>query len=329
MSNQKIIFSGIQPSGSLHLGNYLGAISQWVEMENDYHCFFSIVDYHAITVPGDPEVLRKKIIEVAKIYLASGLNPAKTIIFKQSDVNEHTELAWVLGCLAARFSDLKKMTQFKDKSLKHQENVSVGLFEYPVLMAADILLYDTDVVPVGDDQVQHVELARDLAKRFNNAYGSIFKIPEFQIRKTGARIMSLFDPLKKMSKSDDNAGAYLALSDSPEIIEKKIKKAVTDSGSDISYDLKKRPAISNLLTIYSLVSGLSIEALVKKYQGQGYGVFKTDLALAINNYLAPIQKKYASLSDQEVLKVLELGAKEAKKIANQKMLQVKKAIGTL
>lgn len=324
-----IIFSGIQPSGHLHIGNYLGAITQWVELQKDYTCFFCIVDYHAITVKQDPEELRKKIIELTKIYLAAGIDPKKSIIFQQSLVSEHTELAWVLNCASARISDLKKMTQFKDKSAKYGENVSVGLFDYPVLMAADILLYDADLVPVGDDQVQHVELARDLAKRFNHDFQNIFKVPEYKIRKEGARIMGLDDPSKKMSKSADNAANYLGLTDSSETIRKKIMRAVTDSGSEIKYDRQGKPAVSNLLTVYSLLSGLSVKELEKKYAGCGYGDFKRDLAEVAVNFMSDFQSRYNKISDKQVEKILLAGAKQAKLVANKKMVQVRKAIGLI
>lgn len=324
-----IIFSGIQPSGHLHIGNYLGAITQWVELQKEYNCFFCIVDYHAITVKQDQEELRKKIIELAKIYLAAGIDPKKSIIFQQSLVSEHTELAWVLNCTSARISDLKKMTQFKDKSAKNGENVSVGLFDYPVLMAADILLYDSDLVPVGDDQVQHVELARDLAKRFNHDFKDAFKIPEYKIRKEGARIMGLDDPSKKMSKSADSPSNFLGLTDSPELIRKKIMRAVTDSGSEIKYDRQNKPAISNLLTIYSLLSGSSVKELEKKYTDRGYGDFKKDLAEVAARFIAEFQAKYNKISDKQVEKILLAGAKQAKLVAAKKMLQVRKAIGLI
>ena len=327
MSTQKIIFSGIQPSGQMHIGHYLGAISQWVEMQKDYNCIFSVVDYHAITVKQNPEELRKRIIEVTKIYLAAGIDPEKSIIFQQSAVPAHTELAWIFNCYGARLADLNKMTQFKDKAGKNQESVSAGLFNYPVLMAADILLYDTDIVPVGDDQVQHVELTRDIARRFNNEFGNIFKIPQSVVRKEGARIMSLLDPAKKMSKSDDNQNNCIALLDAPEVAKKKIIRAVTDSGSEVAFDLVNKPALSNLLTIYALLGNRQIPRLVKDYTGKGYGDFKKDLAAVVGKFLEDFQKKYNSVSDKDVLGVLEDGRQRAEKMANVKIEKVRKLIG--
>ena len=262
-----IVFSGVQPSGVLHLGNYLGALEQWVQMQDKYNCIFCVVDYHAITVKQEPKELGRRILDVVKIYLAAGINPAKSVIFQQSDITAHTELAWILNCAVARLADMNKMTQFKEKG-GEKESVSVGLYDYPVLMAADILLYNTDAVPVGDDQVQHVELARTLAQRFNREYGQVFKVPEVAVRKQGARIMGLDDPSKKMSKSANSAANYVALTDAPEVAAKKIRRAVTDSGSEIKYDVKNKPAIANLMTIYSLLTGLGFKELEKKYQGK-------------------------------------------------------------
>ena len=327
MSNAKTIFSAVQPSGNLHIGNYLGAISQWVEMQADYRCIFCVVDYHAITVRQDPQILLKKIKEIAKIYLASGIDPKKSIIFQQSDIKEHTELAWVLNCTSTRISDLEKMTQFKDKSKVKGENVGVGLFDYPVLMAADILLYNTDIVPVGDDQVQHVELCRDLARRFNNEYGETFKIPQVVIRKEGARIMGLDDPSKKMSKSAASEANYISLVDDVAQAKKKIMRAVTDSDSKVRYDKEKKPAISNLLTIYSLLAGESIKNLEKKYHGRGYGDFKKDLAEVVGKFLHDFQERYNKISDAEVEKILKKGAQEVSLIAKQTMDNVKIRIG--
>jgi len=321
------IFSGIQPSGRLNLGNYIGAISQWVEMQAEYECIFSVVDYHAITVKQDPEELRRRIIEVTKIYLAAGINPKKSIIFQQSAVPAHTELAWIFNCYGAYIADLNKMTQFKDKAGKDREAVSVGLFDYPVLMAADILLYDTDIVPVGEDQKQHVELARDIARRFNHQFGETFKVPQAVVRKEGARIMALLDPTKKMSKSDTNQNNCLGLLDDIEESKKKIKRAVTDTESNIAYDLVKRPGISNLLSIFSAISGRAIPELVKVYQGKGYGDFKKDLAEAVAKFLSDFQKKYNQISDREVIKILEAGRKKVEKMAKAKMEEVRQAIG--
>ncbi len=327
-ADKKIVFSGVQPSGNLHIGNYLGAISQWVEMQEKFSCIFCVVDYHAITVPQDPEILKQKIIEITKIYLAAGINPAKSIIFQQSDISAHTELAWILNCVAARMSDLKKMTQFKDKAGKNQASVSVGLFDYPVLMAADILLYNTQAVPVGEDQSQHVELARDLARRFNARFGNVFIVPELIIRRTGKRIMGLDDPAKKMSKSAASEYNYIALLDDPEKAAKKIQKAVTDSGKEIKYDPEAKPAISNLLTIHSLLSGQSISSLEEQYQGQGYGVFKKDLAQVVGKFLSDFQQKFKKISDQDAKNVLTQSADRLRPLAEKTLKKVKQKIGT-
>lgn len=322
------IFSGVQPSGNLHIGNYLGAISQWVEMQDKYRCIFCVVDYHAITVKQNPKELNKKITEIAKIYLASGIDPKKSIIFQQSDIKEHTELAWILNSASARISDLNKMTQFKDKAGKNQENIGVGLFNYPVLMAADILLYNTDIVPVGDDQVQHVELTKTLARRFNSDYKKeIFKIPEVKVRKEGARIMGLDIPEKKMSKSASSELNYIALTDDPATAKKKIMKATTDSDGIVKYDQVKKPGLSNLLTIYSLFSKKPIKELEKAYSGIGYGDFKKDLAEVVVDFLNDFQKKYNKISDQEVKQIMQKGADTIRPIAEETVEKVKKIIG--
>lgn len=327
MTKQQTIFSGIQPSGNLNIGNYIGAISQWVNMQHKYDCIFSVVDYHAITVKQDPATLRQRIIEVTKIYLAAGIDPEKSVIFQQSAISAHTELAWVLNCYGARIADLNKMTQFKDKAGKNQESVSVGLFDYPVLMAADILLYDTDIVPVGDDQKQHVELARDLAKRFNSEFGDIFRIPQAIVRPEGARIMALLDPKKKMSKSDPNQNNCISLLDDIELAKKKIMRAVTDSGSEIVYDPVNQPAISNLLVIYAQLGGRQIPRLVKDYAGKGYGDFKKDLAEVVAKFLTEFQNKYNSYSDVDVIKILQSGQEKMNAVSQLKMNQVRIAIG--
>jgi tryptophanyl-tRNA synthetase len=324
---KKRIFSGVQPSGDLHLGNYLGAISQWVGLQDTHDCIFCVVDYHAMTVKQDPEVLRKKIIETAKLYIASGINPEKSIIFQQSDVAAHTELAWILNATCARMSDLNKMTQFKDKAGRERENVGVGLFDYPVLMAADIILYNTDVVPVGEDQVQHVELARTLARRFNNNFAEVFKVPQCTIRKAGARIMGLDKPENKMSKSAVSEFNYIALTDSPKLAKKKIMKATTDSDAVVAYDIENKPGVSNLLTIYSLLSGREIEDIVKEYDGKMYGDFKKGVAGVVGEFLIEFQERYNALSDDEVREVINRGAREVDKIASETMAKVKKAVG--
>jgi tryptophanyl-tRNA synthetase len=328
-NDKKIVFSGIQPSGELNVANYIGALSQWTNFQDDNKCIFCVVDYHAITVKKDPEELRKRVLETAKIYLASGIDPEKSIIFKQSDVSCHTELAWILNCIGARISDLNKMTQFKDKTGENKESASVGLFDYPVLMAADILLYGTEIVPVGEDQVQHVELARDIAKRVNNTYGNIFTIPKAVVRKDGARIMSLLNPNKKMSKSDENQNNAISLLDKPELARKKIMKAVTDSNTGIYFNLEDKPAISNLLNIYAGLGNREIKRLEKDYKNSGYGEFKKDLADVVENFLITFQEKYNSYSDDDILKIFEEGKKRAEKIAQEKLNKLKNAIGII
>jgi len=327
MEKRQTIFSGVQPSGQLTLGNYIGAISQWADLQITNRCIFSIVDYHAITVRQEPAELREKITEIAKLYLASGIDPKNSIIFQQSALPQHTELAWILNCCAARVADLNKMTQFKDKAGKNQESVSAGLYDYPVLMAADILLYDTDLVPVGEDQAQHVELARDIAKRFNGQWGEVFKVPTALIKKEGARIMSLQDPSKKMSKSDPNQSGCIYLLDDIDAAKKKIMRAVTDSGQEIKYDIKKKPAVSNLLTIYSALSQKGVAALEREYVGRGYGDFKKDLAEVVAKFLTGFQGKYQKISDKQIDKVLHQGSKEAGVIAEKKMELDRQAIG--
>ncbi len=323
------IFSGVQPSGNLHLGNYLGAISQWVELQEKYDCIFCVVDYHAITVAQDPQALSKKIIEIAKIYIALGIDPKRSVIFQQSQIKEHTELAWILNCTSARISDLNKMTQFKDKAGENQENVGVGLYDYPVLMAADILLYNTEVVPVGDDQLQHVELARDLARRFNNRFGETFVIPKAEIRQEGARIMGLDDPMKKMSKSASSEANYIALTDEPSKAKKKIMKATTDSGAEVKYDLVNKPGISNLLVIESLLSKTTIKDLEKKYEGKMYGDFKKSVAEVVENFLQGFQEKYKQINDDEVREILNNSATKIRPLATKIMEDVRKKIGVI
>ncbi len=327
MIQQKIIFSGIQPSGELHIGHYIGAIDQWLKLQAENNCIFSIVDYHAITVKQSPAELRKRILEITKLYLAIGIDPDKSIIFQQSTVSAHTELAWILSCQGTYIADLKKMTQFKDKAGDKQEAVSAGLFIYPVLMAADILLYNTDMVPVGEDQKQHVELARDIARRFNHDFGDVFKVPQAMVKTEGARIMSLLDPNKKMSKSDANRNNYIGLLDKPELAKKKIMKAVTDSGSGIYYLPKEKPAITNLLSIYAFLGNRQIKRLEKDYLNVGYGDFKKDLAEVVIKFLSNFQEKYNNISDKQVIAVLKSGQQKAKKIAEEKLTLVKQAIG--
>jgi tryptophanyl-tRNA synthetase len=320
------LFSAIQPSGNLHIGNYLGAIAQWLPIQDEYEAIFCIVDQHAITVPQNPETLRQKTLEIAKIYLAAGIDPKKCTLFIQSQVPEHTELMWILNTIA-RLGDLEKMTQFKDKSAKgDRETTGVGLFDYPVLMAADILLYDTAVVPVGEDQLQHIELARTLARRFNERFGETFRVPEGKITREGARIMALDDPTKKMSKSASSEYNFIALTDNADTIRRKIKKAVTDSGSEIVYSDEK-PALKNLLNIYALFSGKTPQEVAASYAGKGYGDFKTDLAEVIIGFLMPFQERLARITDEETLVVLRGGAEKVRPLAFEKMRLVRDRVG--
>jgi tryptophanyl-tRNA synthetase len=323
------ILTALQPSGILHIGNYFGAIQPMVNMqsaENENLLF--VVDYHAITVPQEPGVLQRNILFATATYLAAGIDPKRTILFQQSQVSEHTELAWILNCVA-RVSELGRMTQFKDKAKGKGEDVSVGLFDYPVLMAADILLYDTQVVPVGDDQKQHVELARDLAERFNKRFGETFVIPKPEIRKQGSRIMALDEPDKKMSKSATSAKNYISLMDDEKTVLKKIKAAVTDSEGTIKSD-EARPGISNLIAIMSLVTNKTVKEIEHDYDGKGYGIFKTDLAKEITSFLSPMQTRINDyLTDKKSLvKILDEGSARAKTLANKKMELVRERIGT-
>jgi tryptophanyl-tRNA synthetase len=322
----KTIFSGIQPSGTITLGNYIGALKQFVELQDEYNCYFCIVDQHAITVPQDRLELRKNIRSLAALYLAVGIDPNKATLFIQSEVPAHAQAGWILQCISY-IGELERMTQFKDKSAG-KEAVSAGLLTYPPLMAADILLYGTDLVPVGEDQKQHLELTRDLAERFNKRYNEIFTIPEVRIPKVGARIMSLQDPTKKMSKSDPNQKAFITLLDEPKQIEKKIKSAVTDSEGVVRYDKENKPGISNLLSIYSILADTPIEELERKYEGKGYGEFKADLAEVVVNALTPIQERYYELIDSEELDdILDQGAEKANKVANKMLKKIENAIG--
>ncbi len=323
----KVIFSGVQPSGNLHIGNYIGALSQWKKVQDEAECFFCIVDLHAITVPQDPKILKEKILEVAALYIAAGIDPQKAHIFVQSENPDHANLAWILNCVTP-FGQLNRMTQFKDKSEKQQEGTTAGLFDYPVLMAADILLYQTDEVPVGEDQKQHIELTRDLAEKFNKTFGEAFKLPEPKIQKETARIMSLQNPISKMSKSDENQMGTINLLDSEETIRNKIMRAVTDSEGSIQYS-PERPAISNLLTIYSAVSEKSIDELVQEYQGKGYGEFKSGLAEGIVGFLKPIQEKYKQIREDEVglRRILDEGRDYSISKSSETLKKVKELVG--
>ncbi|WP_046720956.1 tryptophan--tRNA ligase [Heyndrickxia coagulans] len=322
----RTIFSGIQPSGTIHIGNYLGAMKQFVELQNSFNCYFCIVDEHAITVPQDRLELRKNIRSLAAFYLAVGIDPNKATLFIQSEVPAHAQAGWMLQCVAY-VGELERMTQFKDKSAG-KESVSAGLLTYPPLMAADILLYSTDLVPVGEDQKQHLELTRDLAERFNKRYLEIFTLPDIKLSNSGARIMSLQDPTKKMSKSDPNKKAFISLLDDPKLVDKKIKSAVTDSEGVVKYDKEQKPGISNLLDIYSNFSSLTIEELERKYDGVGYGAFKADLVDVVNEGLAPIQKRYYELIESEELdRILDEGAEKANIVAGNMLRKMENAMG--
>jgi len=321
------VFSGIQPTGNFHLGNYLGAIRNWVDRQAEFDNVFCIVDLHALSQPTTKESLRANVLGLANVLLASGLDSSQSIIFVQSDVREHTELCWLLSSVT-QYGELRRMTQFKDKAGGKDEHVSAALLFYPVLQAADILLYDTNRVPVGEDQKQHIELTRDIAARFNARYGETFVLPEPDIKVAGARVMSLEDPTRKMSKSDANPNAAIALTDDADAIRRKIRRAVTDSGSEVVATPDK-PALTNLLTIYSLLSGDSISAIEASYAGKGYGAFKSDLADIIVSSLAPIQTRLAELNDDpDVARaVLEDGAERARVRAIVKIAQVRDRIG--
>lgn len=324
---KKIIFSGIQPSGDLTIGNYLGAIKNWVKLQDEYNSYFCVVDLHAITVPQKPADLRRRTLELLSIYLACGIDPEKNTLFIQSHVPAHAEAAWLLTC-NSYMGELSRMTQYKDKSKKAGDSVGAGLFTYPVLMAADILLYQTDLVPVGKDQMQHLELARDIATRFNNTYSPTFKIPEGYVPKTGAKIMSLQDPTKKMSKSDDNLNSFILIMDPPDVIRKKISRAVTDSLGVVNYS-DDQPGVKNLLNILSAITTKTPEELVKDYEGKGYAELKSDVAEALVNELAPIQAKvHELLKDKKALEAIyKEGALKASYIANKTLRKMQKKIG--
>jgi len=322
----KTIFSGIQPSGTITLGNYIGALKQFVELQHDYHCYFCIVDQHAITVPQDPQTLRKNVKSLAALYLAVGIDPEKATLFIQSEVPAHAQAGWMLQCVSY-IGELERMTQFKDKSAG-KEAVVAGLLTYPPLMAADILLYNTDLVPVGEDQKQHLELTRDLAERFNKKYREIFTIPNIKVPEVGARIMSLQEPTKKMSKSDPNQKAFISLLDTPSQIEKKIKSAVTDSEGVIKFDKENKPGVSNLMAIYSILTRKSLQEIEEDYSGVGYGQFKADVAQAVIHELKPIQDRYEQLIHSEELdKILDEGAEKAHRQANKMLKKMENAMG--
>ena len=328
--SKPIVFSGAQPSGELTLGNYLGALKNWVSLQNEYDCVYCIVNQHAITVRQDPNKLRKATLDTLALYLACGIDPQKSTIFVQSQVPAHAELGWALNCYTY-FGELSRMTQFKDKSSRHSENINAGLFDYPVLMAADILLYQANLVPVGDDQKQHLELSRDIAMRFNALYGDIFTVPEPFIAKVGARVMSLQDPSKKMSKSDENRNNVIGLLENPKDVEKKIKRAMTDSDEPpvVRYDLKNKTGVSNLLDILTGITGKPIAELEKEFEGKMYGHLKTEVANQVIDMLTGLQAKYHQYRDDEnyLLSIMQEGAQKARAKAEPTLKKVYDAIG--
>ncbi|HVI42871.1 MAG TPA: tryptophan--tRNA ligase [Anaerovoracaceae bacterium] len=322
----KRVFSGVQPTGNIHIGNYLGALKQFVELQEENDCVYCIVDLHSITLPQDPKVLRENIMDVAALYLAVGLDPQKSIIFVQSMVPGHAELAWILMCNSYT-GELSRMTQFKQKS-RDSESAPTGLFTYPILMAADILLYDTDVVPVGNDQKQHIEITRDLAERINNKYGKTFVIPDGRFLKEGARIMSLDDPASKMSKSAENVHSRISLLDDANKIKKSIMRATTDSEGSIRFDFENKPGISNLINIYSAFSGMGVSDIEKKYAGRGYGDFKKDLVDVTVEAIMPIQQRYHEIrGSNELIDILKEGAEKANTISERTLNRVKEKFG--
>ncbi|MFK8256433.1 tryptophan--tRNA ligase [Erwinia sp. AnSW2-5] len=328
--SKPIVFSGAQPSGELTIGNYMGALRQWVQMQDDYHCIYCIVDLHAITVRQDPVALRKATLDTLALYLACGIDPQKSTIFVQSHVPEHTQLGWILNCYTY-FGELSRMTQFKDKSARYEENINAGLFDYPVLMAADILLYQTTQVPVGEDQKQHLELSRDVASRFNALYGDIFTVPEPFIPKSGARVMSLLEPTRKMSKSDDNRNNVIGLLEDPKSVVKKIKRAMTDGDEPpvVRYDVKEKPGVSNLLDILSGVTGKSVTELEAEFAGQMYGHLKGAVADAVSAMLGELQERYHRYRSDEAFleQVMRDGAAKARARAQETLKKVYDAIG--
>jgi tryptophanyl-tRNA synthetase len=328
MENRKpIIFSGIQPSGDLHLGNYIGAIRSWVAMQDDYQSVFSIVDLHAITVRQDPTELRKSCLDLLAQYIAFGIDPDKNILFMQSHVTAHAELAWILDCFTY-FGELSRMTQFKDKSRKNAENINAGLFTYPVLMAADILLYQAELVPVGDDQKQHVEITRDIAERCNALWGDVFTMPDVFIPKVGARIMSLTDPTSKMSKSEADKNSLILMRDDADAIRRKLRRAVTDLGNEIVASPDK-PGVTNLLSIYCACSGETLDAAQNRFAGQGYGAFKDAVADAVIATLTPMQAEFKRIrADKAFLQdTMQKGAERASRIANRTLNKVRRKVG--
>ncbi|EQC52135.1 tryptophan--tRNA ligase [Bacteriovorax sp. DB6_IX] len=327
MSKQTLL-SASTATGNLTLGNYIGAINNWTKLQEQYDCFYMVADLHALTVKQDPKQLQERSLSFYAQYLALGLDPEKNTVFMQSHVSEHSELAWILNCMTP-MGNLNRMTQFKEKSLKNSKNINAGLFTYPVLMAADILLYQTHLVPVGEDQKQHLELARDIVTFFANRYGDTFTMPEAYIGKVGARVMSLQEPTSKMSKSDDNEKAYVSIIDTPKKIQKKIKGAVTDTGTVVSYDKENKPGISNLMTIYSVLSGMSMDEITAKFEGKMYGHLKVDLADLVCDTLKPVQDKYADLmNNKDYLEdIMAKNALKAKERANKTLIDVYNKVG--
>ncbi len=322
---KKRIFSGAQPTGQLHIGNYLGALKNWVALQDDYDALYCIVNLHGITLPQDAATYRRKTLDLAKIYLAAGVDPERSTIFVQSDVPAHAELTWILSCVS-RMGELERMTQFKDKGKGNAERAGVGLFTYPILMAADILLYQTDLVPIGQDQKQHLELTRDLAERFNRDFGETFVVPDAYIPPIGAKIMSLQEPAKKMSKSDENANGSIFLLDDADTITKKVKRAVTDSGTEINFD-PERPAITNLLTIYQLLSVKTADECIAHFEGKGYGQFKGELAEIVIEFLRPFQERVHRYDDQELAAILKIGAEKARDLGAVTLKSVYEKMG--
>ena len=327
LNDKKVLFSGMQATGNLTLGNYLGALKNWVSLSDEYECFYSVVDMHSITVRQDPATLRKRARALLTLYIAAGLDPEKACIYYQSHVSGHAELAWILNCFTY-MGELNRMTQFKDKSAKHADNINAGLFTYPVLMAADILLYQADVVPVGIDQMQHLELTRDLAQRFNNIYGDVFTIPEAYIGKVGAKIMSLQDPSKKMSKSDENPNASIYLMDDPDTIMRKCKRAVTDSDAQILYR-DEQPGVKNLIDIYSACLGTTPEEVVREFDGKGYGEFKMAVGEAVVSVLKPLQDEVKRLEKDKAYidGIIKNNAEKAQYFSNKTLRKVQKKVG--
>lgn len=327
LDQKKMLFSGMQATGNLTLGNYLGALKNWVTLNEEYECFFSVVDLHSITVRQNPAELRKRARMLLTLYIAAGLDPEKNCLYYQSHVSAHAELAWILNCFTY-MGELSRMTQFKDKSEKNSDNINAGLFTYPTLMAADILLFQADVVPVGVDQKQHLELTRDIANRFNGIYGDVFTVPEPYIGKVGAKIMSLQDPTKKMSKSDENPNGSIYLLDDPDMIIRKFKRAVTDSGSEVIYN-EEKPGIKNLMDIYSVVTNRSVAEIQKEFDGKGYGDFKLAVGEAVVDALRPLQTKMEELSKDKAYidGIIKANAEKANYVANKTLRKVQKKVG--